>query len=45
VVAIDSDQGVIKINDAHVLVTDIIADNGVIHAIDQVLMPAMVAKG
>ncbi|MEA5513262.1 fasciclin domain-containing protein [Nodularia sp. UHCC 0506] len=45
VVAIDSDQGVIKVNDAHVLVTDIIADNGVIHAIDQVLMPAMVAGG
>ncbi|HYW17804.1 MAG TPA: fasciclin domain-containing protein [Nodularia sp. (in: cyanobacteria)] len=45
VVAIDSDQGVIKVNDAHVLITDIIADNGVIHAIDQVLMPAMVAGG
>ncbi len=45
VVAIDSDQGVIKVNDAHVLVTDIIAENGVIHAIDQVLMPAMVTTG
>ncbi|TVP64387.1 MAG: fasciclin domain-containing protein [Nodularia sp. (in: Bacteria)] len=45
VVAIDSDQGVIKVNDAHILTTDIIADNGVIHGIDQVLMPAMVAGG
>ncbi|GAX35325.1 fasciclin domain-containing protein [Nodularia sp. NIES-3585] len=43
VVAIDSDQGVIKVNDAHILNTDIIADNGVIHVIDQILMPAMVA--
>ncbi|MBH8571863.1 fasciclin domain-containing protein [Nostocaceae cyanobacterium CENA369] len=43
VVAIESTNGVIKVNDANVLKTDILADNGVIHAIDAVLMPAMVA--
>lgn len=43
VVAIEAEDGVIKVNDAHVLATDIIADNGVIHVIDRVLMPAMVA--
>ncbi|BAZ53528.1 beta-Ig-H3/fasciclin [Nostoc sp. NIES-4103] len=43
VVAIASTDGVIKVNDANVLKTDIIADNGVIHVIDQVLMPALVA--
>lgn len=43
VVAIASDDGVIKVNDANVLKTDILADNGVIHVIDAVLMPAMVA--
>ncbi|QSJ15849.1 fasciclin domain-containing protein [Nostoc sp. UHCC 0702] len=43
IVAIASTDGVIKVNDANVLKTDIIADNGVIHVIDQVLMPAFVA--
>ncbi|MBW4557989.1 MAG: fasciclin domain-containing protein [Trichormus sp. ATA11-4-KO1] len=43
VVAIDFHHGVIKVNDANVLETDILADNGVIHIIDAVLMPAMVA--
>jgi uncharacterized surface protein with fasciclin (FAS1) repeats len=43
VVAIESTNGAIKVNDANVLKTDILADNGVIHAIDAVLMPAMVA--
>lgn len=42
VVAIDHSNGV-KVNDANVLKTDILADNGVIHVIDAVLMPALVA--
>ncbi|BCL36991.1 fasciclin domain-containing protein [Nostoc sp. MS1] len=43
VVAIESKDGKVKVNDAIVLQTDILADNGVIHVIDSVLMPAMVA--
>ncbi|MCG6137337.1 MAG: fasciclin domain-containing protein [Nostoc sp. LLA-1] len=43
VVAIEADNGVLKVNDASILKTDILADNGVIHVIDAVLMPAMVA--
>ncbi|MBW4635354.1 MAG: fasciclin domain-containing protein [Iphinoe sp. HA4291-MV1] len=43
IVAIDSDNGKVKVNDANVLKTDIITDNGVIHIIDAVLMPAIVA--
>jgi uncharacterized surface protein with fasciclin (FAS1) repeats len=43
VLAIESAEGKIKVNDANVLKTDILTDNGVIHVIDQVLMPAMVA--
>lgn len=43
VLAIESANGNIKVNDAHVLKTDILADNGVIHVIDAVLIPAMVA--
>ena len=43
VLAIASADGKIKVNDANVLKTDILTDNGVIHVIDQVLMPAMVA--
>lgn len=43
VLAIESADGKIKVNDANVLKTDILTDNGVIHVIDQVLMPAMVA--
>ncbi|MEG4803866.1 fasciclin domain-containing protein [Microcoleus sp. ARI1-B5] len=42
VVGIDTADG-IKINDAKVLTSDILADNGVIHIIDAVLMPALVA--
>jgi uncharacterized surface protein with fasciclin (FAS1) repeats len=41
VVGIDIADG-IKINDAKVLTPDILADNGVIHIIDSVLMPALV---
>lgn len=42
VVAVDHSDGV-KVNDANVTEFDILTDNGVIHIIDTVLMPAMVA--
>jgi len=38
-VAIDAANGV-KINDATVIKADVLADNGVIHVIDTVLLPA-----
>lgn len=37
--AIDASDGV-KVNDATVVIADVAADNGVIHAIDTVLIPA-----
>ena len=44
IVAIESANGKkIKVNNANVVKTDILTDNGVIHIIDAVLMPAMVA--
>ncbi|MGI8499924.1 MAG: fasciclin domain-containing protein [Hassallia sp.] len=43
VLAIESADGKIKVNGANVLKMDILTDNGVIHVIDQVLMPALVA--
>lgn len=43
IVAIESENSVLKVNNANILKTDILADNGVIHVIDAVLMPAMVA--
>ena len=43
VVAIESSDGTIKVNDAQVLQSDILTDNGVIHVIDTVLIPALVA--
>jgi uncharacterized surface protein with fasciclin (FAS1) repeats len=43
VLAIESADGKIKVNDANVLKTDILTDNGVIHVIDQVLIPGIVA--
>ncbi|MEH2077303.1 MAG: fasciclin domain-containing protein [Nostoc sp.] len=43
IVAIESADGKIKVNSANILKTDILTDNGVIHIIDAVLMPAMVA--
>ena len=42
IVAIDSSDG-IKVNDANVVQSDVLTDNGVIHAIDAVLIPALVA--
>lgn len=42
IVAIES-NGSIKVNEANVLQTDILTDNGVIHVIDSVLIPALVA--
>ena len=42
VLAIEFADG-IKVNDANVLQTDILTDNGVIHVIDTVLIPALVA--
>ncbi len=41
VVAVERSQGVIKINQAQVIQLDLLADNGVIHAIDQVLIPGI----
>jgi uncharacterized surface protein with fasciclin (FAS1) repeats len=45
VLVIESGDNVVKVNDATVLKTDIVTDNGVIHVIDAVLVPAMVAGG
>jgi len=38
-VTITDKNGVLMVNDAKILKTDIVTDNGVIHAIDTVLMP------
>jgi len=43
ILAIESADGKVKVNGANILKTDILTDNGVIHVIDAVLMPAMVA--
>lgn len=42
VVAIDSSNG-LKVNDAQVIESDVMADNGVIHVIDTVLIPGLLA--
>ncbi len=38
-VSIRVEGDMVYINDAQVLITDIVADNGVIHVIDSVLLP------
>jgi uncharacterized surface protein with fasciclin (FAS1) repeats len=43
VLAIDTANGV-RVNQALVVQSDILTDNGVIHVIDSVLMPAMMAR-
>jgi len=40
IVAVEHEGG-LKVNDANVVQTDILADNGVIHVIDTVLMPTL----
>lgn len=41
IVAVEQVDGRVKVNDATVLESDILTDNGVIHVIDYVLMPAV----
>jgi uncharacterized surface protein with fasciclin (FAS1) repeats len=38
-ITLKSDNGKVTVNDANVTQSDLVADNGVIHAIDTVLMP------
>lgn len=40
-VSISTSGGTVKVNDAQVIKTDIVASNGVIHVIDTVLLPDM----
>lgn len=43
ILAVSHSNGTVKVNDATVIKADILADNGVIHVIDGVLMPAILA--
>jgi uncharacterized surface protein with fasciclin (FAS1) repeats len=40
-VHVNGSSGTVYVNDAQVIATDIVADNGVIHVIDTVIMPPM----
>ncbi|MCU0537104.1 MAG: fasciclin domain-containing protein [Hydrococcus sp. Prado102] len=42
IVAVEASDGQIKLNDAKVVTSDIVVDNGVIHIIDRVLIPTLV---
>jgi len=42
IVAVEQADGRVKVNDANVLESDILTDNGVIHVIDRVLMPSVI---
>lgn len=42
IIGINSVNGAVTVNDANVVKTDILTDNGVIHVIDAVLIPALV---
>ena len=39
-ISVDSDTNEVKVNDAKVVQTDIVGSNGVIHAVDTVILPA-----
>lgn len=41
IVAVSRSNGVVQVNDAQVIEQDMLADNGVIHVIDQVLIPGI----
>lgn len=41
IVAVSRSNGAVQVNDAQVVEMDMLADNGVIHTIDQVLMPGI----
>lgn len=43
ILAVSHSNGTVKVNDATVIRADILADNGVIHVIDGVLIPAILA--
>ncbi len=44
-VVLTSDNGIVTINTANVVESDLVADNGVIHVIDRVLLPPLVVHG
>jgi uncharacterized surface protein with fasciclin (FAS1) repeats len=37
-------EGKVFINDAEVVLADVLTDNGVIHAVNKVIMPAYIGK-